>query len=124
MNPILTKSYDAEGAIADHTIVKVGAADGGVLAATASTEALIGVTDAPGGVVSGDRVDVVRAGIADVLYGGAVALGDWLTTDASGKAVAAAPGAGVNANVIGRAEVAGVLNDIGKVMLAPGRIQG
>lgn len=124
MNPLLTKSYDAEGTIADHTIVKFGAADNGVLAATAATESLVGVTDAPGDVVSGDRVDVVQGGISDVLYGGTVTRGDLLTADASGRAVTAAPTVGVNNGVIGRAIVSGVVGDIGKVLIVPSQIQG
>lgn len=122
--PGLIKNYSAEGAVAKFRIVKFGAADGGVLQATASTEALIGVNDRIAAAVSGDRIDVVRNGLTPVEYGGTVAAGDWLTSDASGRAVAAAPGAGVNANVIGRAEIAGVVGDIGSVVVQLGRIQG
>jgi hypothetical protein len=123
-NPKLVKAYNAEGAIGDHLIVIPGAADGGVAQATAVTEALLGVTDAPKGVADTERVTVVHDGIADVVYGGTVAAGDFLTTDASGRAIASAPGAGTNHNVIGRAVVAGVVGDLGKVHLSIGRIQG
>jgi hypothetical protein len=47
-----------------------------------------------------------------------------LTTDSSGRAVTAAPAAGVNNGVIGVAFVSGVLGDIGSVILSQGRIQG
>jgi Uncharacterized conserved protein (DUF2190) len=67
---------------------------------------------------------VTVAGIVELRAGGAVARGDWLTADGSGKAVAAAPAAGTNNNVIGRALASGVLNDVIPVLLAPGRIQG
>jgi len=123
MQSILTKSYDASGAIADHTIVKI-TADNTVAAGAAATDDLVGVSDAPGGVATTERVDVIHAGVADVLYGGVVAVGDFLTSDASGKAVAAAPAAGTNNSVIGRALIAGVANDIGKVLVNPGQIQG
>ena len=45
-------------------------------------------------------------------------------TDANGRAVAAAPATGVNAQIIGIAEVSGVSGDIGKVFIAPGAVQG
>ena len=73
---------------------------------------------------SGDRIDVVRSGMTPVIYGGTVAAGDLLTSDASGRAVTAAPGAGVNAYVIGQAEIAGVVGDIGSMTVFAGRIQG
>lgn len=123
-NPGLSKAYTAEAAIAAYRIVKFGAADGGVLQGAASADKLIGVTDRIAAAVAGDRVDVYRGGIVEVEYGGAVAAGDPLTSDASGRAITAAPGAGVNAYVIGQAEVAGVLGDIGSVFLSQGRIQG
>lgn len=123
-NPGLIKTHSAEGAIAAYRIVKHGAADGGVLQSSASTEKLIGVNDRLAAAVAGDRLDIVRSGIAEVEYGGNVTRGDPLTADANGKAVAAAPGAGVNAYIIGFAEVDGVSGDIGSVMIAPGRIQG
>ena len=124
MNPTLSKAYNAEGAIGNRLIVQPGAAEGGVAVASAVGQALLGVADAPKGVVDTERVTVVHDGIADVLYGGNVSFGDFLTTDASGRAIASSPGAGTNHNVIGRALVGGVVGDIGKVHLSIGRIQG
>jgi len=86
-------------------------------------DALLGVS----GLVAGDvgkRVDIIMSDLAEVEYGGTVTRGDWLTTDANGKAVTAAPAAGTNNNVIGRATCSGVLGDIGCCLLVPGRIQG
>jgi hypothetical protein len=123
-NPLLIKSWNAEGAIAAFRIVKYGAADGGVLQATAVTEALLGVSGELAAAASGDRIDIVEAGIADVEYGGTVTRGGLLTSDANGKAVAAAPAVGVNNAVIGRARVSGAAGDIGSVNLNPGQIQG
>ncbi|REM14738.1 DUF2190 domain-containing protein, partial [Mycobacterium tuberculosis] len=74
--------------------------------------------------VAGDRIDGVRLGIAEVEYGGAVAAGDPLTSDASGRAIVAAPAAGANARLVGFAEVAGVLGDIGSVFISPCVMQG
>ena len=70
-NPTLIKNYTAEGDIAAYRIVKFGAADGGVAQAAASTDLVIGV-NAELPVVAGERVDVVRAGLADVEFGGTV----------------------------------------------------
>jgi hypothetical protein len=122
-NPTLIKSFTADGAVTKRRIVKPGGADFKVSQATAVTEALVGVA-AELDAADTARIDVVLAGTVEVEYGGNVTRGDWLTTDANGKAVAAAPGAGVNNNVIGRALVSGVSGDIGSMLIAPGRIQG
>lgn len=123
-NPGLQKSYSAEGAIGAYRIVKFGAADGGVLQAAAATDKLIGVIDRIPAAASGDRVDVIRSGIAEVEYGGTVAAGDLLTADASGRAIVATAAAGSNVRVIGVAEVAGVVSDIGSMLIDPGSFQG
>lgn len=113
-NEIFTKTYEAEGAISPYRLVKFGAADGGVLQASAATNALIGVAKPlDEAYASGDRVEVVRAGIAEVEYGGTVTRGDNLTSDANGEAITAAYGE----QIIGRAEVSGVSGDIGSVMI-------
>jgi hypothetical protein len=122
-NPLLRKNYTAGGAIAARRIVKPGAADGAVLQAAAATDALIGVCGSIG-PASGERVDVVKSGIAEVEFGGNVTRGDPLTSDGSGKAVTAAPGAGSNVRIIGYAEVSGVSGDIGDALIAPGVMQG
>lgn len=130
MDLILSKNYRAEAGITQYRIVRFGAADGGVLQAAASTDKLIGIAKGMGiasreaPFAAGDFIDVTRAGIEEVEYGGNVAAGDLLTADAQGRAITAAPGAGVNAWIVGQAEVAGVLGDIGKCLVAPGRIQG
>lgn len=122
-NPGLIKTFTAEAAVAAYRIVKHGASDTAVVQAAASTDSLLGVSVAVPGDL-GKRVDIVLSDTVEVEYGGTVTRGDWLTSDANGKAVTAAPAAGVNANVIGRAMASGVVGDIGLVLLAPGRIQG
>lgn len=122
-NVLLARNFKAEAAIPAFTLVKPGTIDGNVLVAAAVADSIMGVTtDIPAAL--GERTDVILAGVADVLYGGTVARGDWLTTDASGRAVTAAPAAGVNNNVAGRALVSGVLGDVGSITLACNRIQG
>ncbi len=123
MNPGLIKNYIAEGAVTKRRIVKYGSADGKAALADGSTAKLLGVSTE---VDSADtaRVDVQLSGQVEIELGGTVTRGDWLTSDATGRAVTAAPGAGVNAEVIGKADVSGVIGDIAPVNMSPGTIQG
>ena len=122
-NVLLIKAGAAEAAISPYRIVKFGANDGGYLQASAATDFLAGVCESVG-PASGERLDVIKAGIADVEYGGAVTRGGPITADASGKAVAAAPAAGSNVRIIGFAEVSAVAGDIGPAWIEPGIMQG
>lgn len=119
----LTKSYLAEGAIAANIIVKVGAADYGVLAAAAVSDKFIGISTEID-VASGERIDVIHEGIADLKLGGTVARGDFITTNASGQGVAAAPSAGTNNQIVGKALVSGVSGDVIPVLVAVSMLQG
>lgn len=123
-NEILNKNYSATAAIAAYRIVKFGASDGDVTQAAASTDLSVGVNGRLAAAAAGDRIDIVRSGIAEVEYGGNVTRGAKLTSDADGKAIAAAPAAGVNAQIIGIAEVSGVAGDIGSVFISPSVMQG
>lgn len=123
MNRMLTKTYVAGAAIAAHRIVAFGASDDEVVQASAATDALIGVAaELP--VPAEARVDVHHVGIVEIEFGGNVARGALVTANANGQAVAAAPAAGANAAVIGRALVSAVNGDIAPVLLAPGQVQG
>lgn len=122
MNPYV-KTYTASGAIGHRRFVKFSAA-GVVIVATAITDEIIGVADAPGGAVNGADVDIVVFGPAEVEAGGAVSAGNFVTAGAAGVAVAAAPAAGVNAHVGGRALDAMASGDFAKIFINPGRIQG
>jgi len=122
-NPTLTKNAKAEAAVPAFTIVKFGAADGQVLPAAAVTDKLVGVSTDIAAAIN-ERCDFIVDGIADVLYGGTVTRGDPLTSDASGRATTAAPGAGTNNRIIGIAMVSGVVGDIGSVKMSQGMVQG
>ena len=122
-NIVLSRSFKAEAAVAANTLVKSGTADGNVMAAAAVTDAILGVSTDIAAAIN-ERTDVIINGVADVLYGGTVTRGDWLTCDSSGRAVSAAPAAGTNNNVIGRALVSGVVGDIGQCVISINRIQG
>jgi hypothetical protein len=120
----IEKTAKCTAAIAtENLIAKFGADDDTLSQATASTEELVGVfqhTTAN----AGEAVRVMLSGITRVKLGGTVTRGGWGTSDANGKAVAAAPGAGVNAAVVGRFLASGVDGDVVSLLLAPGRIQG
>jgi len=122
-NPTLIKNMEAAADVAAYRIVKHVSGSGTYTFSASATDAHFGVQGSLS-ALSGERSDVIVAGIAEVEYGGNVTAGDELTADASGKAVAAAPSAGVNNRVIGVAMVSGVSGDIGSVLIAPGRIQG
>lgn len=122
-NPTLIKQGVAESAIAPYRITKAGTSDGAYLQAAAATDFLNGVCESVG-PAAGERLDIVKSGIADVEFGGTVARGEPVTADASGKAVKAAPAAGANVRIIGFAEVSAVAGDIAQMLIAPGVMQG
>lgn len=121
-NPLLTKSYVAAAPVGRHRLVTLGG-DAQATQASAATQPLIGVAAELDAVATG-RVDVHMAGIAHVTYGAAVTRGDLLTADANGKAIPAAPAAGVTHRVIGPALMSGAADDVGTVLIAPGVVQG
>jgi hypothetical protein len=122
LNPLKTLNFDAAAAITGRRIVKLSS-DSTVSQAAAATDLSFGVATSLD-AASGEPVDVIVAGVAEVEYGGAVTRGQKLTSDADGKAVAAAPAAGVNNQIIGIAMVSGVLGDYGAVLIAPSTMQG
>lgn len=142
-NECLAKTFTAAGTINDARIIKFDAADNTVVQAAAATDLSIGISKVPQGqrqrviqtgntppvipgvtIVSGERIDVVLSGIADVLYGANVTRGQKLTSDAIGRAIPAAPAAGANAQIVGIAGSSGVAGDIGTVYLAQSVMQG
>jgi hypothetical protein len=119
----LTKAYVAEAAVNPFRIVKFGANDGFVLQAAAVADKLIGITTEIDAAIN-ERLDVVHEGIADLKLGGTVARGDFLTTDPTGQGVSAAPAAGTNNQIVGKAMTSGVIGDIIPVLVAPSMLQG
>lgn len=118
----LVRSYVAGAAIAPYRIVQFSGTS--VIQADSATDLSVGVTRELGADALGDRVDVWHDGIAYVEAGGNVAIGAQVTSDAVGRAVTAAPAAGVNNRVIGIALQAAVSGDIFDVLIAPCLIQG
>ncbi|MBF0283594.1 MAG: DUF2190 family protein [Magnetococcales bacterium] len=122
-NPILVKSYTAGEAVEEGRIVCFGNADGVAVKAAAATDALIGVAySLP--AASGERLDVMIQGIADVMLGGTVARGDFITSDANGKGVKADPAAAVNCRALGVALESGASGEIIPVLLGAVIVQG
>lgn len=110
----LVKTFIAGGSIAKNRIVKFGADDRLALQATAALEKFAGVSEVPGvSAITGDPIDVIKSGIANILYGGAVTVGDFLTSDDEGRAVVAADGD----SLIGVAQITGVEGDLGAVQI-------
>lgn len=116
-----TKSFRTIGVVGARRIVKFGPGDKTCALATAGTGFGVSAdTDAADDALC----DVALLGLVDVIYGGVVTRGDLLTSDAQGRAVAAAPGAGITVEIVGRALISGVLGDFGSVHLSPSRLRG
>ena len=115
----LVKTYIAGGAIAEHRIVQYGESDREVTKASAGTQKFAGVIGLPKGAsaVLGDAVDVIKSGIAEVVYGGTVTAGDALTADSQGRAVVASDGN----SIIGYAYTAGASGELGAVQIQFGK---
>lgn len=123
--PTLIRNFTAgAGGVRQYRIVKFGAADGEVVEATDVADDIVGVSCQPGTAAQGQRVDIVLDGIAEAIAGGVITRGAPVTTNGAGAAVAAAPAAGVNNNIVGRAMVTTASGDIFTVLLKQGRIQG
>ena len=115
-NELFIKACYAGAAILPFRIVKHGAADAFAIQSAAGADASFGVSDSLGAAAANDPVDIIRGGIAEVVYGGTVTRGDPLTSDAQGRAIKAATGN----RIVGFAEVSGVVGDRGSVFIAPG----
>lgn len=121
---LLQKGYTAGAAIPARTLVKFGAADGVVIPAVAATDVVIGIQSELDCAIN-DRASVAMVGcIEELVYGGTITRGDPVVAGAGGKGFAAAPAGGSNVRCIGYAEVSGVANDIGTVIIAPFTLQG
>jgi hypothetical protein len=123
-NPILIKKFTASGAVAGNRIVKHGAADNLVALAAAATDLLIGVSQNKVDAADTEPVDVILQGLATVKAGGAITRGAKVTSDATGQAVAAAPAAGANNQILGIAYEAAANGDLFRVLINQSVMQG
>lgn len=113
-NEILSKAYVAGAAIAARRIVKFDTSDGVVIQAAAAADLSVGICNEVG-PASGERCDIIQAGIADLEFAGIVARGALVTADANGKGVAAA----ATNRAIGIALVTTAVGDTAPVLIAP-----
>lgn len=123
MNLGLIKSFNAGGAIPARTLVKFGADDKTVVAAAAASDAIIGITCDVDAAL-GDPVDVQLTKIAIGKASAAIVRGAFLTSDAAGLAITAAPAAGVNNRTIGIALQSAAAGDLFDIFLEQGSVQG
>ena len=119
----MAKAFLAEAAVTKRRIVKFGAADNAVVMAAAAADTSFGVSTEIDAAI-GQTVDIVLSDIADVEFGGTVTRGAKLTSDATGRAIAAAPAAGANVQIIGIALVSAVAGDVGPVLIKQSVMQG
>ncbi|MDQ1229281.1 hypothetical protein [Sphingomonas sp. SORGH_AS_0879] len=119
----LTKNFRAGAAIAPYLILKFGADDQTLLPAAGPTDDLI-ATSTELAAVQGERFDAALGGLPEVRLGGNVGRGRPITSDAQGRAVEAAPAAGVRVRIIGFSLATGVLGDVVAYRPAPGFITG
>jgi hypothetical protein len=118
MDRLKTKNYVAGADIPARTIVKFSA-DGVVVPAAAADDAMIGIS-AELDVVNGERVDVHLVGITEVVFGGAVARGGAITSDANGNAIAADAHPTGAQRIVGFALVAAAQGDVASVLIVQG----
>lgn len=120
----IIKTFKLSGTAGHRRLAKFTATAGVVAQASAATDKIAGVFDFPGGATDGQDIDVVLFGLAEVEAGGTFAAGDNLVSDADGKAVAAAPAAGVNNVTAGRGYYPAVSGDRVQIFVNPSNVQG
>lgn len=98
-NPSLIKNYIAGAAINPCRLVQVGATAGYVIQNAAGSSQTLGVSIENILAATGQRVDVIHAGIAYIEAGAAIALGARLTSDATGRVVSVTAGTVSSATV-------------------------
>ncbi len=121
--PGLTLTYRTDTDIPAYTLCKAGSGNGYAAIATSATDRIIGPSEnvvAP----AGRDVDIVCEGTATVIAGGTIAAEDFLTSDANGHAITAAPGSGAAANFFGKAKTSAVAGDYLEVRLGFGQLKG
>lgn len=109
--------FKAGAAIGARKIVQI-AADGDAEQAVAATKGLVGLSGSRA-VASGDVVEVAVSGIGEVVLGGTVEEGAFVTADANGDAVGTTT---AGDGIVGICVVGGVDGDIGEVLLAQGSV--
>jgi hypothetical protein len=118
------KAYKYEGTILPNRACKMGTVTGAVIAVTGATDVVEGFTIEPGG--AGEMHGIAMDG-GQILVeaGAAIAAKARLTIDAVGRVVTAAPGAGANVEIVGKAlEAAAAVGDLIPMQYTRGVMQG
>lgn len=132
MNSVLEINKVAEAALYGARIVKFGSTDYYVAQGAAETDLLFGVSRAvdrdangvPGAFDATERVDIIQLGYAEVLYGGNLTRGEYVTADADGKAVKLTDTMLLTGacNSIGVCMESGVPGDLGTIFVLPQKV--
>jgi hypothetical protein len=123
MNPLgLVKNFTAQTQVPKRRIVKFGSGEGKVALAT-DTSDVFGVSGIRG-AGAGERLDVYLSDIQPVECGALVTAGDYVTADASGRAIKAEPSVGAQMFVLGRAQNTGPETAICDILIQPQQITG
>lgn len=119
-----TRNLTAAAAIPPRRIVCFAAAEGEVeLSASATAKPFVGVTGIVGAVVAKERIDVHLDGVRDIEAGGAFDQGADLTSDATGRVIAAAPAANTSQRIIGQSLApSGAAGQFVPVRISPGAL--
>jgi len=99
-------------------VVKIGAADNGVILADDNDEPYVGIVDSVPLAAAGS-VGIQSHGIGRVVCGGTVTRGTLVQADAAGKIIDFVPGAGTE-YYLGLALESGAANEVVRVNLTPG----
>lgn len=114
----LTRQYLADAIIPFGTIVKFDSADNKVAAASAATDAVLGVV-CTANAATFSQVDVAYGGEALVIAGGSITRGQPVVSGASGYAVAITPGNTTANRILGYAHESGESGQFITVLVNP-----
>ena len=120
-NPTLIKSFPAATTTGGNLIAALTGTDRQAEGATANTDAILGVTERMG-AVAGGQLDVVLSGTYDVIAGGNITAGNFITADTNSKAVPAVASAGNLVRYAGIALLDAVDGDLFPILIVPGAI--
>lgn len=110
---VLNKSFTASGAIPKNRFIKATGTGDAIALATAATDPIIGLSSDTVSAADGEMADGVLLGIGNLQIGGTVTYGGFLTSDATGRGVAATGAVRVGAIAM----ASGVVNDIIPVLI-------
>jgi hypothetical protein len=122
-NPGFIRSFKAATDIPAYHVMKFSANNGEISLAAQATDPIVGIsTSVDSG--AGQEIGVILSQSADLKWGGPIAFGEPVTSDAGGCGVKAQPNAGETVRIIGFAMADAVQDDIAPVLISPGYLKG